>query len=140
MSINFGTDNGEPLVVDLVSLVASPSFAAWATENAGSQAANLDWDNDGIVNGVEFFMNAAPGFTANPGLDGSQKVTWANGGNIPSTAYGTKFWVQTSTDLLGWVDVPVNDSNLLNTSGSVTYTSSVSGTVKQFIRLKVIAD
>ena len=140
MSINFGTDNGEPLVVDLVSLVASPSYAGWASENAGSQAANLDWDSDGVVNGVEFFMNAAPGFTANPGLDGSQKVTWANGGNIPSSAYGTKFWVQTSTGLLSWADVPHNDINLVNTSGSVAYTLSTPGTNKQFIRLKVIVD
>ena len=41
-------------------------------------------------------MNAAPVFTANPGLDGSRKITWTNGGNIPRSAYGTQFVVQVS--------------------------------------------
>ena len=141
MSINFGTNNGDPLVVDLVSLVASasPSYATWANENAGSQAANLDWDNDGAPNGLEYFMGAAPGFTANPGLDSSNKeVTWINGGNISSSEYGTKFVVQSSIDLVTWTDVPANDPNLVNTSNSVTYTFSVSGAGKQFVRLKLI--
>ena len=141
MSINFGTNNGDPLVVDLVSLVASasPSYAAWANENAGSQAANLDWDNDGAPNGLEYFMGAAPGFTGNPGLDSSNKeVTWINGGNISSSEYGTKFVVQSSIDLVTWADVPANDPNLVNTSNSVTYTFSVSGAGKQFVRLKLI--
>jgi hypothetical protein len=133
MSINFGTNNGDPLVVDLVSLVASPSYASWATDNAGSQAANLDWDNDGVSNGVEFFMGSAPGFTANPGLDGSNKVTWINGGNIPRSAYGTKFVVQTSTDLTTWEDV--TEQNLVTNDGSLSYI--LSGSEKQFVRLKV---
>ena len=80
-------------------------------------------------------MNAGPGFTANPGLVGNT-VTWPNGGNIPSTAYGTKFVVQTSTDLVNWIDVPgTGDANLANTSGSVSY--MVTGSGKQFVRLKV---
>jgi hypothetical protein len=133
MSINFGTNNGDPLVVDLVSLVASPSYASWATDNAGSQAANLDWDNDGVSNGVEFFMGSALGFTANPGLDGSNKVTWINGGNIPRSAYGTKFVVQTSTDLTTWEDV--TEQNLETNDGSLSYI--LSGSEKQFVRLKV---
>ena len=132
MSINFGTNNGDPLVVDLVSLVASPSYAAWATENAGSQAANLDWDNDGVSNGVEFFMGAASGFTANPGLVGNT-VTWPNGGNISSDAYGAKFAVQTSTDLTTWEDVLVQD--LESNDGSLSYI--LNGSEKQFVRLRV---
>jgi hypothetical protein len=139
MSINFGTNNGDPLVVDLVSLVASPSYAAWATENAGSQAANLDWDNDGVSNGVEFFMGAASGFTANPGLVGST-VTWPNGGNISSSAYGTQFVVQTSSDLVTWGDVTEGDFQQFgtNTAGSLSYTlDPANNPGKQFVRLKV---
>jgi hypothetical protein len=139
MSINFGTNNGDSLVVDLVSLVAAPpsaGFSSWAAENAAGQTAELDYDNDGVSNGVEFFMKAASGFTANPGLDGSNKVTWTNGGNIPSSAYGSQFVVQTSTDLVNWTDVPgTGDANLANTSSSVSYT--VTGSEKQFVRLKV---
>jgi hypothetical protein len=139
MSINFGTNNGDPLVVDLVSLVASPSYAAWATENAGSQAANLDWDNDGVSNGVEFFMGAASGFTANPGLVGST-VTWPNGGNISSSAYGTQFVVQTSSDLVTWGDVTEGDFQQFgtNTAGSLSYTlDPANNPGKQFVRLRV---
>jgi hypothetical protein len=120
----------------LTTVSNSPTFATWATTNAGGQAANLDWDNDGVPNAVEFFMNAAPGFTPNPGpVDNT--VTWINGGNIPSSAYGTAFVVQSSVDLVTWTDVPGNDSNLVNTSNSVAYTFSVSGVGKQFIRLKL---
>jgi hypothetical protein len=139
MSINFGTNNGDPLVVDLVSLVASRSYASWATENAGSQAANLDWDNDGVSNGVEFFMGSAPGFTANPGLVGST-VTWPNGGNISSSAYGTQFVVQTSSDLVTWGDVTEGDFQQFgtNTAGSLSYTlDPANNPGKQFVRLKV---
>jgi hypothetical protein len=118
--------------VSAFKLTASPTFATWATTNAGGQAANLDWDNDGVTNGVEFFMNAAPGFTSNPGLVGST-VTWPNGGNIPSSAYGTQFVVQTSTDLVIWEDV--GEGNLDTNDGSLSYT--VSGPDKQFVRLKV---
>jgi hypothetical protein len=118
--------------VSAFKLTASSTFATWATTNAGGQAANLDWDNDGVTNGVEFFMNAAPGFTSNPGLVGST-VTWPNGGNIPSSAYGTQFVVQTSTDLVIWEDV--GEGNLDTNDGSLSYT--VSGPDKQFVRLKV---
>ncbi len=80
-------------------------------------------------------MNSAVGFTANPGLVGNT-VTWANGGNIPSSAYGSQFVVQFSTDLTNWTDIPsTGDANLTNTSGSVAYT--LSGPDKKFVRLKV---
>jgi hypothetical protein len=110
-------------------------YDAWAQTNSGGQTANLDLDNDGVTNGVEFFMNSEAGFTANPGLVGNT-VTWPNGGNIPSSAYGSQFVVQTSTDLVIWTDVPgTGDANLANTSGSVSY--MVTGSGKQFVRLKV---
>jgi hypothetical protein len=112
-----------------------PTYASWATDNAGGQTADLDYDIDGVSNGVEFFMNADLGFTANPGLVGNT-VTWPNGGNIDSAAYGSEFVVQTSTDLVNWTDVPgTGDANLANASASVAYT--VTGSGKQFVRLKV---
>ena len=128
---------GSVSAFQLTAVSNSPTFATWASTNAGGQAANLDWDNDGVTNGVEFFMNAAPGFTANPGLNGLKKVTWANGGNIPSSAYGTQFVVQVSTNLTTWEDVSEGnlDSNTDGPGGSLSYT--VSGPDKQFTRLKV---
>jgi hypothetical protein len=79
-------------------------------------------------------MNAPAGFTANPCLVGNA-VTWPNGGNILSSQYGTRFVVQTSANLVNWTDVPGTDPNLVNASGSVSY--AVTGTGKQFVRLKV---
>jgi hypothetical protein len=116
------------------------SYGSWATNNAGGQAANLDWDNDGVPNGVEFFMNAAPGFTSNPTLDATNKVTWINGGKIQSADYGTKFVVQTSTDLVTWDDVTEGDmdQNGTNTASSLSYTlDPANNPAKQFVRLKV---
>jgi hypothetical protein len=113
-------------------------YSAWAVTNAGGQAANLDWDNDGVSNGVEFFMNATPGFTANPVLDGTNKVTWPNGGNIPNSGYGSQFVVQTSIDLANWTDVPgIGDANLVNTPSLFSY-SLTTGSNRQFVRLLVM--
>jgi hypothetical protein len=110
-------------------------YATWATRNAGDQAADLDWDNDGVSNGVEFFMDSRAGFTSSKELV-DNTVTWPNGGNIDSAAYGSQFVVQTSTDLVNWTDVPgTGDANLVNTSSSVAYTLTGSG--KKFVRLKV---
>ena len=117
-----------------------PDYTSWATDNAGGQAANLDHDNDGVSNGVEFFMNAPAGFTANPGLVGNT-VTWPNGGNIPSTDYGTQFVVQTSSDLVTWDDVTEGDmdQNGTNTASSLSYTlDPANNPAKQFVRLKVM--
>lgn len=52
-------------------------------------------------------MNSAPGFTASPALNGSNTITWPNGGNIASGAYGSEFVVQTSNDFAVWQDVLV---------------------------------
>lgn len=119
-----------------LTVAAGSGYSAWASTNAGSQTPDLDFDNDGVKNGVEYFMNATTGFTANPVLNGSNTVTWTNGGNIPSSAYGTTFVVQTSPDLSNWTNVPATgDPNLSNTAGSVSYTLSGSGS--KFVRLAV---
>ncbi len=113
-------------------------FATWSTANAGGQDPDGDFDLDGVSNGVEYFMNAAAGFTANPGLNASNTVTWTNGGNIPDTAYGSQFVVQTSTDLVIWTNVDSGNPNLANSAGSVSFT--VTGSGKQFVRLRVVPD
>jgi autotransporter-associated beta strand protein len=120
-----------------LTVTSNPSagYAAWAADNAGDQGPQLDFDNDGVQNGVEFFMNSAAGFTANPQLNASNTITWPNGGNIPASAYGTQFVIQTSPNLSTWTDVLVGDPNLANTSGSLTYTAT--GGSPNFVRLKV---
>ena len=117
-----------------IQVTTRPSYALWASTNTGGQTADLDWDNDGVTNGVEYFMNAAPGFTANPVLDSSNKITWTNGGNISSYKYGTQFVVETSSDLTTWDEVAEGD--LETNDGSLSYI--LTGAGKQFARLKVM--
>ncbi len=139
-----GSGDGMPLVgltgtgkLNVGSLPSIP-YADWASANVGGDPADVDTDLDGVTNGVEYFMNAAPGFTENPSVVTAgdvRTVTWTNGGNIPAADYGTQFAVQTSTDLDEWTPVESTDPNLANTDGSVSYT--ITGTGIQFVRLRV---
>jgi hypothetical protein len=119
----------------VVHVGAVAGYDSWADANAGGQTADEDFDGDGVDNGIEYFMNAAAGFTATPGVV-SGTVTWPNGGNIASSAYGTQFVVKTSTNLSSWEPVLVTDPNLVNTAGSVSYTLPT-GASKIFVRLEV---
>lgn len=78
-----------------------PSYSTWAAANAGGQASNLDFDNDGVKNGVEYFMGlTGSSFTANPGIVGN-KVIWPK-----DPAFSGNYTVQTSPDLAAWTNVP----------------------------------
>ena len=94
-----------------------------------------DSNNDGVPNGTAYFTGVI-GPATNPVQDAGRKVTWTNGGNIPSSAYGNQFVVKTSTDLVTWTPVAANDPNLSNTAGSVSYTLPP-GAGKIFVRLVV---
>jgi autotransporter-associated beta strand protein len=115
-------------------------YSTWAESNAGDQLPDLDFDQDGVSNGVEYFLNAPAGFTANPQLNASNTITWINGGNIPAADYGTKFVVQTSSNLTTWTDVPAGEltTNTDGPSGSLSYT--LTGAAPRFVRLKVTPD
>ena len=116
------------------AIVSTNTYSAWATTNGITGGVNGDSNNDGVQNGIAYFMNAT-GQATLPGIIGNT-VTWTNGGNIESSAYGTQFVVETSPDLATWTPVAVSDPNLSNTEGSVSYTLS-SGLDKQFVRLVV---
>jgi len=120
-----------------VSVMSAPvpaSYATWATANGVTGQANVDSNHDGVQNGIAYFMGVTGPATL-PGILGN-KVTWTNGGNIPSSAYGTQFVVKTSTDLVNWTPVAANDPKLANTAGSVSYTLSP-GAGQLFVRLVV---
>ena len=110
------------------------AYNTWAATYAGGGSPDGDSNDDGVKNGIAFFMNAT-GASTLPGLVGNT-VTWPNGGNIPASEYGTQFVVQTSTDLVVWIDVPSNGAGLSNTAGSVSYTLPT-GQDKVFCRLAV---
>lgn len=121
-----------------IALVPAPAsgYTTWASANAGAQAANLDFDDDGVDNGVEFFLGqTGSSFTSSPTSFNGDTATWTNGGNIPASQYGTQFVVQSSTDLVSWTPILIDNPNLNNQAGSVSFT--LTGTGKQFVRLSV---
>ncbi|RYD26418.1 MAG: hypothetical protein EOP87_22775, partial [Verrucomicrobiaceae bacterium] len=110
-----------------VSSGGGGGYTAWATANAGGQAANLDFDKDGVSNGVEYFMGATGStFTANPGLV-SGKITWPK-----DPAFSGTYTVQTSPNLVTWTNV---SSTVVG--NTVEYTPAT-GQGKAFVRLLVI--
>ena len=116
---------------------AASGYPTWAAANVGGAPANADTNHDGVPNGVKYFMNSTAG--SNPPVvtaAGVETVTWPNGGNIPFSAYGTQFVVQTSADLASWTNVAAGDASLNNTSASVTYTLP-NNAGKVFVRLSV---
>jgi hypothetical protein len=101
------------------------SYSAWATLNAGGQAANLDFNKDGVANGVEWFT----GSSKNPPII-SGTVTWPRAtGNVAATSVK----VQTSNDLILWTNAVIG---LQSGSGSISYTLPT-GQPKFFVRLNV---
>jgi hypothetical protein len=99
----------------LVESVPS-GFGTWASANgATGQTPEQDHDNDGVKNGIEYFMGeTGSSFTALPGLDATNKVTWPM-----DAAYAGTYEVQTSSDLVDWTNV---DPRPLPSSGSLSYT------------------
>ncbi|MEO5913772.1 MAG: autotransporter-associated beta strand repeat-containing protein [Luteolibacter sp.] len=108
------------------SILVVGGYTGWAATNANGQASNLDFDNDGTSNGIEYFMGATgSSFTANPGIVGS-KVTWPK-----DPAYSGAYTVQTSPDLVTWTNVA---STVVG--NTVEYTVPT-GQGKIFVRLDV---
>lgn len=111
----------------ILNVTGLAGYTSWATTNAGGQAANLDYDNDGVKNGVEYLMGATgSSFTANPQIV-SGKVTWTKDPTADAS------WVvETSADLVTW-----------STAGGVAVTATTieytvpTGDPKRFVRLRV---
>jgi len=114
----------------VLSVATSGSgYSSWATANAGGQAANLDFDHDGVRNGVEYFMGqTGSGFTANPALTTGQVITWPK-----SPGFSGTYRVETSPDLVTWTDVT---GTAVDNGTSVVYT--LTGPGKKFVHLVVI--
>ena len=108
---------------------AGTTYDSWKAAHAGGQTAGEDFDNDGVSNGVEYFMNAPDGFTPNPGVVAG-KVTWPHVNPVAS------FVVQVSDNLTNWVPADSADIDTTTDPTKVVYTLP-KGAAKKFCRLFV---
>jgi autotransporter-associated beta strand protein len=123
--INYAYNGGTQIALTLPG-----GYNAWALTNAGGQAANLDFDNDGVLNGVEYFMGQTGStFTPNPSVVGG-KVTWP----YDATTTGITYKVLSSTDLSSWAPVSPQP---VPSGGTLEYILPTTGP-KLFIRLEVV--
>jgi hypothetical protein len=114
----------------LYALGSVPSgYDSWAADHAGNQTPDLDYDHDGVPNGVEYFMGSPDGFTKNPGLL-SGKVTWPHVNPVAA------FAVQVSANLSDWSPADPLDIDTTTDPGLVSYTLP-KGATKKFCRLVV---
>jgi len=103
------------------------TYSDWATANRITGGVNGDSNNDGVQNGVAYFMGVT-GQATNPGLNAGNQVTWP-----VNLAYQGTFDVQISPDLVTWAAAVPQPTP---SGGNLTYTLP-SGLVKRFVRLVV---
>ena len=135
------TASNSSFVTGLGSVVvpsAGTPYQIWAAANAGGQSASEDFDNDGVSNGLKYFMGAAGTVAAvNPPVvttAGVMTVTWPR----DPTAIVTSVKVQFSSDLANWNDVLLTDPSIdASDSTKIVYTLPT-GSAKKFCRLVVI--
>jgi hypothetical protein len=114
-------------------LTAGGGYAAWAAANAPGQTMAMDHDEDGVPNGIEYFMGeSGSGFTAMPAPDASRTVSWTKDAAYTG-AYGSDYLVETSTNLINWEPVPVGEVTI----GDTVDHTIPAGDPARFARLKV---
>ncbi len=134
-------DSGTTLKLKVGS---ASNYDTWATTNGvPGQAANLDHDNDGVSNGVEYFIGGptgnTTGFTPVPSVTttgGVSSITWTKAATYTGV-YDTDYFVETSTSLAtgSWA-TEASPGTVTISGNNVTYTFPA-GPVKNFARLKV---
>ena len=126
----------------LVGTPTAPTYTTWQTANGVSGAFTADHDNDGVANGIEFFLGGSSNTTGQTTLPsitdttGTLSITWTKSATYPGL-YGTDFTVETSDTLTGtWTTETVGGSVTI-TGNQVKYTFPAGGT-RKFVRLKVV--
>lgn len=141
-----GFNHNGPAGIQVRQSVAVSGFASWQGGNSATgQSLDQDHDNDGVTNGIEYFLvgpsGNSSGFTSLPtAVDeggGILSITWPKGAGYTG-AYDTDFVVETSTTLSGtWTAQPL--ANVVVTPSSVKYIfpGGPAYTGKNFARLRV---
>lgn len=135
---------GGGTLLNLKAVAPANNYNTWATTNGVSgQLIHLDHDNDGVSNGVEYFIGGptgdTTGFTPLPSVTtaaGIRSITWTKAATYTG-AYGSDYFVETSSTLAGGSWTTEASPGTVTVSGNnVTYTFPA-GPVKNFARLSV---
>jgi len=128
-SYTFSANNADHTITASFTATGS-DYDSWASDNgATGQTPEEDHDNDGVENGIEYFMGqTGSSFTVMPGLDETNTITWPKGAGFLGT-----WQVQTSPDLGTWTNVVGTDNG---SSVSYLLPSGAPGG-KSFVRLLV---
>lgn len=121
-----------------------PGYASWQSANvATGQNSQQDHDNDGVQNGVEFFIGGpngiTTGFTPLPGVvntAGVLSVTWTKAADY-NGVYGSDYVIETSDTLTGSWTSETLGVNVIITGNDVKLTFPTPLGSKKFARLKV---
>jgi autotransporter-associated beta strand protein len=120
---------------------AEPTFSQWQTANGVTSAFNADHDNDGVPNGIEYFLGGSANTTGKTTLPsiasaaGAHSITWHKAAAY-SGIYGTHFTVETTDALTGaWIPEPLA-GNVTITGQQVRYTFPT-GNARRFVRLRI---
>ena len=124
------TNGGGAADSDTATIIVSQGndYETWASVNAGAQSFDLDFDADGVKNGIEYFMGVTGfGFTPLPdvvntgGFAGISTITWTKATGYPGI-YGTDFVVEISSTSTGpWFPIALGASVGIN-GNYLTYT------------------
>jgi len=116
-------------LADVIPTGATTPYQTWADAYAGSGTPGEDFNNDGVSNGIAYFMGMN-GLATNPGVVNG-KVTWPHVGTVAS-------WeVQVSNDLVTWDPAASGDIDTTSSPGNVIYTLPT-GAPQKFCRLMVV--
>jgi hypothetical protein len=126
-----------------IELTLTATFATWQSLNGTSGSIIADHDNDGVPDGIEYFLGGTSnttGQTVLPGItntSGTLSITWTKAATYLGV-HGTDFVIETSTTLTGSWTIETVGVNLTITGNNVTYTFPASGD-RRFVRLKVMS-
>lgn len=122
---------------------ATGGYSAWQTANgATGQTVDQDHDNDGVKNGIEYFLGGntvTTGFTTQP-APVAGAVTWTKAATYTGT-FGSDFKIQSSNNLTTWTDATTSGSSgapgTVFISGNDYIYTLPTGAGKTFVRLLV---
>ena len=125
----------------LIANSTAPTYTNWSTTNGTAGAFTADHDNDGVANGIEYFLGGnsnTTGTTPLPGVtntSGTLSITWTKSATYPGT-YGTNFWIESTDTLTGTWTTETIGGTVTVTGNNITYTFPTS--TRRFVRLKVV--